>query len=110
MEIDYISRHEHEEFRRRIEAENDRQNKRIEILEEMTRQISDLTISVEKMAMGIEAMVEEQKQQGERLEILEKEPGKKWKDSTRALLNAVLGALGAGVAGGVIYLLSLVMK
>ena len=110
MEIDYISRHEHEEFRRRIEAENDRQNKRIEILEEMTRQISDLTISVEKMAMGIEAMVEEQKQQGERLEILEKEPGKKWKDSTRALFNAFLGAIGAGVAGVVIYLLSLVMK
>ena len=110
MEIDYISRHEHEEFRRRIEAENDRQNKRIEILEEMTRQISDLTISVEKMAMGIEAMVEEQKQQGERLEILEKEPGKKWKDSTRALFNAFLGALGAGVAVVLVYLLSLVMK
>ena len=110
MEIDYISRHEHEEFRRRIEAENDRQNKRIEILEEMTRRISDLTISVEKMAMGIEAMVEEQKQQGERLEILEKEPGKKWKDSTRALFNAFLGAIGAGVAGVVIYLLSIAMR
>lgn len=110
MENDYISRHEHDEFRRRIEAENERQNKRIELLEETTRQIGDLTISVEKMAMSMEAMVAEQAKQGERLELLEKEPAKKWKDSTRALFNAFLGALGAGVAVVLVYLLSLVMK
>ena len=110
MENDYISRHEHDEFRRRIEAENERQNKRIELLEETTRQIGDLTISVEKMAMSMEAMVAEQAKQGERLELLEKEPAKKWKDSTRALFNAFLGAIGAGVAGVVIYLLSIAMR
>ena len=110
MENDFISRREHDEFRRRIEAENDRQNKRIELLEETTRQIGDLTISVEKMAMSMEAMVAEQAKQGERLELLEKEPANKWKDSTRALFNAFLGAIGAGVAGVVIYLLSIAIR
>ena len=110
MENDFISRREHDEFRRRIEAENDRQNKRIELLEETTRQISDLTISVEKMAMSMEAMVAEQAKQGERLELLEKEPGKRWKESTHALFNAFWAAIGTGVAVVLIYALSIVMK
>ena len=41
-----ITRAEHEEFRRRLEEENRRQDKRIELLEESTRQIGGLTTSV----------------------------------------------------------------
>ena len=33
MEAEYISRSEHEEFCKRIDAENERQNKRLELLE-----------------------------------------------------------------------------
>ena len=47
-----ITRAEHEEFRRRIEAEEHRQNRRLEELEETVRQIQALTISVEKMAVS----------------------------------------------------------
>lgn len=68
---DVISRAEHEEFRKNIEAEDHRQNRRIELLEENTKQINALTISVEKLAQSIELMVGEQKQQGKRLETLE---------------------------------------
>ena len=57
-----ITRAEHEEFRRAIETENkrlsdedNRQNKRIEVLEENVRQIGALTTSVEKLALSIES-------------------------------------------------------
>ena len=47
MEAEYISRSEHEEFCKRIDAENGRQNKRLELLEGNTKQINSLTTSVE---------------------------------------------------------------
>ena len=55
-----ISRAEHEEFVKRIEEENHRQNRRIEILEKSVQQLSSLTASVEKLAYSIEGMVREQ--------------------------------------------------
>ena len=49
-----ISRAEHEEFRRRIEEENSRQNRRLEIVEDTMRQIGALTTSVEKLAVNMD--------------------------------------------------------
>ena len=46
MEQEYITRAEHEEFRKRIEAEDHRQNRRIELLEESIEQQKTLTSSV----------------------------------------------------------------
>lgn len=48
-----ITRAEHEEFRKRLDAENARQNERLDELEETVHQINALTISVEKMAISI---------------------------------------------------------
>ena len=53
---DSISRAEHEEFVRRMDEANERQSKRISILEEEVRQISDLTISINRMSISIENM------------------------------------------------------
>ena len=66
-----ITRAEHEEFRRRIEEENKRQDRRLELLEHTVQQISDLTTSVEKLAVSMEGMLREQEKQGTRLETLE---------------------------------------
>lgn len=52
---EYITRAEHTEFCARLDAENNRQNRRIEILEGTTKQISELTTSVQKLAMSVEA-------------------------------------------------------
>ena len=52
-----ITRAEHEEFRRRIEEENKRQDRRLELLEHTVQQISDLTTSVEKLAVSMEGML-----------------------------------------------------
>ena len=86
-----IMRAEHEEFRRRLQEENERQDKRIALLEENTKQINSLTISVEKLAKSIELMVKEQEKQGERLEVLESRDGEMWRKIVGYIITAVAG-------------------
>ena len=61
---DTITRAEHEEFSKRLEEWDKRQDRRIELLEESVRDMSALTTSVEKLATNIEGMVKEQEKQG----------------------------------------------
>ena len=86
-----ITRAEHEEFRRRLEAEGKRQDKRIELLEQNTKQISSLTISVEKLAQSIEMTVKEQVKHGERLEVLENRDGEMWRKAIGYIVTDVIG-------------------
>lgn len=88
-----ITRAEHEEFRRRLEEENHRQDKRIGLLEENTKQIGSLTISVEKLAQSIELMVKEQEKQGKRLEVLESRDGEQWRKAVGYAVTAIVGAV-----------------
>ena len=85
---EYITRAEHTEFCARLDAENNRQNRRIEILEGTTKQISELTTSVQKLAMSVESMVKEQSRQGERLENRD---GEMWRKVSGYVLTAILG-------------------
>lgn len=90
-----ITRAEHEEFRRRLEEENERQNKRLSILEDSGRQLTTLVASVEKLAMSMQSMLKEQENQGKRLEILEGRDGEQWRKVVGYAITAVLGiALG----------------
>ena len=59
-----ITRAEHEEFCKRMEAENTRQNSRIRLLEEQTKTITDLAVSVKELAMSVKQMAETQKEKG----------------------------------------------
>ena len=77
---------------------NHRQNRRIELLEENTKQINALTISVEKLAQSIELMVGEQKQQGKRLETLENRDGEMWRKVTGYVVTAIIGIVLGWVA------------
>ena len=77
---DYITRAEHTEFCARMDAENNRQNRRIELLEGTTKQISELATSVQKLAMSVESMVKEQNRDGEM-----------WRKVSGYVLTAILG-------------------
>lgn len=88
---EYITRAEHTEFCARLDAENNRQNRRIEILEGTTKQISELTTSVQKLAMSVESMVKEQGRQGDRLEALENRDGEMWRKVTGYVLTTIMG-------------------
>ena len=88
-----ITRAEHEEFRRRIEEENKRQDRRLELLEHTVQQISDLTTSVEKLAVSMEGMLREQEKQGTRLETLEDRDGEMWRKILGYAATAVVGII-----------------
>lgn len=92
-----ITRAEHEEFRRRLEEENKRQDARIGILEKSVQQIGALATSVEKLALSMQSMLKEQEKQGKRLEVLEDSDGEKWRKVmgyiTTAIVGVVLGYL-----------------
>lgn len=85
-----ITRAEHEEFRRRLEEENQRQDKRISLLEENVRQMGALTTSVERLAVSMESMVKEQEKQGKRLEVLEGRDGEMWRKIVGYVATAVI--------------------
>lgn len=86
-----ISREEHQEFCKRMEEENHRQNRRIEMLEGTVQQIGKLTASVEKMAASLQSMVREQEQQGKRLTALESRDGEMWRKAVTYAVTAVVG-------------------
>lgn len=87
-----ISREEHEEFRRRMEEEDKRQNRRIDLVENSIQQIGDIAMSVEKMAVSLQSMVKEQEQQGKRLEALESRDGEMWRKAVGYVVTALIGA------------------
>lgn len=87
-----ISRAEHEEFAKRIDAQEKRQDKRLEMLENTVREIGALTLSVQRLAQSLESMVKEQEQQGRRLQALESRDGEKW----RKLMGYIATALTSG--------------
>lgn len=98
MDGDYISREEHNEFRRsmdaenkRLEDENNRQNHRLEVLEETVKQVAFISTSVEKLALNMENMLKEQVSQGKRLETLESRDGDMWRKAVGYAVTAIIG-------------------
>jgi len=107
-----ITRAEHDEFRRTMETENqrlidenNRQNKRLELVEESVRQISDLTISVKEMAVNMGNMLKELEKQGERLEKLEQEPAEAHRQIKMAMVTAAISTIMGAVIGALIMIL-----
>lgn len=86
-----INRAEYEEFRRRLDSENRRQDKRIELLEENTKRLEALNTSIERLAVNMESMLKEQVRQGERLEVLESRDGTMWRNVVGYAVTAVIG-------------------
>lgn len=86
-----ITRGEYEEAIKRVEAEEKRQNKRLDNLEESIATLTELTISIEKIAVNIEQMQKELTKQGERLEKIESEPGENWRKVVWLIVAALVG-------------------
>lgn len=93
MDDEYLRRHEHQEFAKGVDREQVRQNKRIADLEATVRQINDLTLSVQKLAINMEHMLVNQTEQNERLEELENRDGEKWRSISMYVLTAVVVAV-----------------
>lgn len=94
-----ITRAEHEEFRRRLDEHNKRQDKRIEILEKGQQQVQELALSVQKLASNMEIMCEEIKAHRNRLDGVEFRDGETWRKlqyyALTAIASLIIGAIGA---------------
>ena len=86
-----ITRAEHEEFRRRMEDENKRQDARLAALEDSVKEIQSLANSVASLAGSMERMTKEQEKQGKRLESLEQRDGEMWRKVVGYAVTAVVG-------------------
>lgn len=100
MSEGYISRSEHEEFAKRIDDHNERQDARLKEIEKNVLSITDLVTSVKELAVEMKHMSEEQRKQGQRLETLEGRDGEKWRTVVACMITAVIGAVIGIVADG----------
>ena len=90
---EYVTLALHHEFADKIKQEDERQNKRISLLEESMKQIYDLNTSVEKIAMYIETLTTEIGEQNKRLKAIEDKPSQNWDKFVWLLVGVVLTAI-----------------
>lgn len=93
MTDEFISRHEHDEFVKRMEQEHKGMNARLKDLETEVKEVTDLTISINNLALSVDSMAKEQKKQGEQLEALQARDGEKWRTVTAYVITAVIGII-----------------
>lgn len=93
MDGNYVTMEFHNEYAKRMEEEHNRQNHRIDQVENDIKAIQSLTLSVERLTLTVKSMVEEQKAQGERLETLEDRDGEMWRKVSGYVITAVLGII-----------------
>ena len=91
MDERYVTMEFHNEYAKRMQDEHDRQNDRLDKLEKGLEENNKLVISVEKLAVSVQSMVEEQKNQGARLEVLERRDGEMWRKCLSYLITAIVG-------------------
>ena len=89
---EFVTKAVHDEFAKRIDEENDRQNKRISILEQGQTQINELVSTVKVLAVNMENMAKEQAKQGERLKEIEGKPAKHWETLIACLITCIVTA------------------
>ena len=97
MSDEYVRKDVHEEFVKRMEEEDNRQNHRITKLELAIESISSIATSVERLATNMEHMVREQARQGEnlndqsdRLRKLEDRDGEIWRKVVSHIVISVV--------------------
>lgn len=92
-EKNFVTMEFHNEYAKRMQEEHDRQNHRIGDLESGVKEYNKLALSIERLTISLQSMVEEQKAQGERLETLEKRDGEMWRKVVGYVLTTTIGIL-----------------
>ena len=100
-----LTRAEHEEFARRmvaenkrLEDENNRQNKRIEQLEDtvnriVVQQLTTLTGTIQALKTSVDNTIKEQAAIGERVKKLEDKDGDMWRTVVKYAITAIVGGV-----------------
>ena len=83
---------------------------RMEEQEEQNKVIQDLVMSVQKLALTMEAMVKEQSMQGERLKKLEDEPAERWNSAKKTAFTTIISVVAGALATGLIFMIAQFIK
>ena len=86
-----ITRAEHEEFKKRLEEKNDRQDKRLSLLEQQVEELKKTAVSIERLSNIMESMLREQKSHGERRQKLESLDGEMWRNVVGYIATGIIG-------------------
>lgn len=100
MAENYVLLEVHNEFVKRMEEEDMRQNHRISDLEEHFKIVTNLVVSTEKLALSMESMAKELARQGAKLNDLEMKPAKRWDLLITTIITGIAGAMIGVVVGG----------
>lgn len=98
-----------EQFARLVETEQRAKSNthRIDKLEQDNAALHQLATSVAVMAENIEAMNVQLKEQGKRLEAIERQPAQNWETFRKTVLTSIVSTLVGGAVGA---LLALIIK
>lgn len=74
-------------------------------LEEQNKTIQELVLSVKELAINMRSMMEEQKDQGSRLDTLEREPAERWNSAKRTAFTTVVSVVAGALATGLLIMI-----
>ncbi len=75
------------------EGRNGELGRRVKLLDEQCKNITELSLSVRELAVTMKSMLREQISQGERITRLERAPGARYEKLIFSVLSAIAGAL-----------------
>lgn len=101
---------EHEKRLTEVEQRTKSNTHRLDKLEPIVDEIHSMSETLVEMTSEMKHTNRTVEDIKEKVEVMEQEPANRWKDSTRAIFNAFLGAVGTAVAGGLIYILTTITK
>lgn len=96
---EFMTKAEHREFAERIDSENKRQNKRIGDLEDGIKGITQVIITIERLATNVENMQKELCEQSQRLKAIEDKPKNDWDKVKWLVIGAVVSVAVATIWG-----------
>ena len=100
---------EHEARLTKVEERSKSNSHRLDKLEPIVEEIHKMSETLVEMTSEMKHTNKNVEEIKDKVETLEQEPVKKWKESTKAFWGAFLGALGTALAAGLIYLLTIKM-
>lgn len=99
---------EHERRLTEVEQRTKSNTHRLDKLEPIVEEIHSMSETLVEMTNELKHTNRNVEEIKEKVEMMEREPANNWKDSKNAIISAFLGAVGTALAGGLIYLLTMV--
>jgi hypothetical protein len=93
MAEEFLTVELHNEFAKRIEETDKRQDHRITELEQNFKVVQELVVSTRELAVSMETMAKELEKQGNCLRELEFKPVKRWELVVTSVITGIIGAL-----------------